>query len=122
MSAPWNRLPAGGVASRAHPDSGPGLEVSAALPVATLSGSTIGHNGVAPITPSWAGLAMIFLGGLFLMVLALVALLALKRVLHGSPTHQDDAAVQELYHLGKSLESRMDALETILLERQRATQ
>ena len=69
----------------------------------------------------WSQLAMLGVVTLFLSVMALFALFALKKILHGNDTGhgQNSGEVQELYQLGKSLEKRMESLETILLERSR---
>jgi phage shock protein B len=98
----------------AAPASSLWISPSVGTPVSIFD--TPGYTAIAH--DAWTRLALAAMGILLLIVLALVALVALKRTLHGNTAHgQDDAIVQELYHLGKNLETRMDALETILFER-----
>lgn len=75
----------------------------------------------AIVHDTWSRMAMVNMVMLgFFGMLAFGAMIVLRR---GSQAHRhehnDAAVVQELYHLGKDLETRMEALETILLERQR---
>jgi len=87
--------------------------------VAVVQQNSAAHATV--IHTTWASLAGLGIAVLLLCAMALFALLGLKKLIHGSePRHgQDGAVVQELFHLGKSLEARMEALETILLDRTR---
>ena len=91
------------------------IHVAAHAPVPTqVAFDTIKSTGLNP------ELTVLFVGTVFLAFL-LGGFALLWRVAGRSPREnpEDGRMVQELYHLGKSLETRMDALETILLDRQR---
>jgi hypothetical protein len=107
----------------------PAFEQSHAIGVDTIHTDlafhpAVQHNSVAHtavVHGTWASLAGLGIAALFLCTLALIALFGLKKLIHGSEPRQeqDGAVVQELFTLGKNLESRMETLETILLERGR---
>ena len=86
------------------------------LQIAPLQGT------VAELGPSHHYLAHLVVLGVVAIVASvftLGVLLGLKRLLHGPDARFGDGGgeIQALYQLGRGLESRMEALETILLER-----
>lgn len=80
-----------------------------------------------PMEGSWVQLAIrsvfVFLPLGVLGLLGVRAFFALKSLLHGRNAggHVDEHVVQDLFQVSKKLDARMEALETILLERNRRT-
>ncbi|MCF6287277.1 MAG: hypothetical protein L3K26_19155 [Candidatus Hydrogenedentes bacterium] len=124
-----------------HPNRG--IVSCEPIPVAPLATQVIGHNSA--YTPdvvrlqqanaiqtftsgnaamSWAGvLKLLLLAAITLLSFAVITgmLIGLKRLLRSNKANDNvnSGTVQELYHFGKNLDKRMEALETILLERSR---
>jgi hypothetical protein len=65
-------------------------------------------------------LTALFVGAMFLLLFLGTFAILWRLTRRASPRDDaDSGTVQELYHLGKNLDKRMEALETILLERSR---
>lgn len=116
----------GAVAS--HLMKGPYLYVESPEPVAAWS-QPMGipasiYNSpaqTAVIHGTWASGAGLAIAVLAMGAMIVGALWGLRRVLQRSDSGNgnESAIVQELYQLGRNLDARMEALETILLERDR---